>query len=66
MQYLVVDTHQRFLGSYTSSKALVVGDTFQAQNTKTYAVIGLTWAGHRDPGKRAVTVIPVLKSDAQN
>lgn len=58
MQYLLMDTHQRFLGIFKSQQVLSVGDTFQSQNAQTYAVIGMNWSG-RTPNSQSVTVIPI-------
>jgi len=59
MQYLLMDTHRRLLGTLNSQKELAVGDTFQADSTGTYAVIGLDWNGLERPQAHSLTVIPV-------
>ncbi|NJO41916.1 MAG: hypothetical protein HC769_15995 [Cyanobacteria bacterium CRU_2_1] len=58
MQYLLIDTHQRPLGTIKSDKALAVGDTFQNNNAQTYTVVGLNWFKQRSHGQ-SLTVIPV-------
>lgn len=58
MQYLLIDTHQRPLGTFISEKALGVGDTFQNQNAESFTVVGLNWFKQR-PNTQSLTVIPV-------
>lgn len=43
MQYLLIDTRQRPLGTLISDKMLAVGDTFQNHNAQTYTVVSLDW-----------------------
>lgn len=62
MQYLLVDTHQRFLGTFDCEKALGVGDTFQNQHARTYAVIGTHWFKQSNNRTQALTVIPVNRA----
>lgn len=57
MQYLLIDTHKRLLGTHHSDRALVVGDTFQNQNAQAYTVVGLNWFKERTQGQ-SLTVIP--------
>lgn len=54
MKYLMVDLHQRFLGSITQEPPLSVGDTFATQS-RSYMVVGIQTA--REPDVRSVTVI---------
>jgi hypothetical protein len=54
MKYLMVDLHQRFLGSITQEPPLAVGDTFATPN-RSYTVVGIQLA--REPDVRSVTVI---------
>lgn len=57
MQYLLVDPHQRLLGTLNSEKSFAVGDTFESSNAQTYTVIGLNWFKQRAQGQ-SLTVIP--------
>lgn len=57
MQYLLIDPHQRLLGTFNSEKTLAVGDTFENQNAQTYTVVGLNWFKQR-PQTPSLTVIP--------
>jgi hypothetical protein len=57
MQYLLVDTHQRLLGTLNIDKALAVGDTFENHNAQSYTVVGLNWFKQR-PQTPSLTVIP--------
>ncbi|MFN3360032.1 MAG: hypothetical protein ACK421_01155 [Pseudanabaenaceae cyanobacterium] len=53
MQYLMMDTHQRFLGMVVLETPLKVGAKF-CRDSKTYMVVGIRNTGN----KQAVTVIP--------
>lgn len=68
MQYLLVDSHQRFLGTFNSSETFAVGDTFQNHDETTYAVIGLNWSRQTTPKGPALTVMPLsqLARSAKN
>lgn len=57
MQYLLIDTHQRLLGTFISEKVFSVGDTFQNHNEQSYTVVGLNWFKQRAQGQ-SLTVIP--------
>jgi hypothetical protein len=57
MQYLLIDTHQRPLGTLISDKTFAVGDTFQ-NHAASYTVVGLNWFKQR-PNAQSLTVIPV-------
>lgn len=57
MQYLLMDTHQRPLGTLISDKTFVVGDTFQNSNAETFTVVGLNWFRQRTHAN-SLTVIP--------
>jgi hypothetical protein len=59
MEYLVMDTHQRLLGTLRRGDPLRVGDTFSSSNL-TYAVIGIEWLTDR-PNMKRLTVIPINK-----
>jgi hypothetical protein len=43
MQYVLIDAHQRFLGTLKSDKSFSVGDTFENHNAQSFTVIGLNW-----------------------
>jgi len=59
MEYLVMDTHQRLLGTLRRTTPLNVGDTFASGNV-TYAVINLE--GRPDqPTIKRIMVIPLSK-----
>ena len=57
MQYLLMDTHQRPLGTLNSDKEFAVGDTLQNHNAQNYTVIALNWFKQRSQGP-SLTVIP--------
>lgn len=57
MQYLLVDPHQRLLGTLNSDKKMAVGDIFENHNAQTYTVVGLNWFKQR-PQTPSLTVIP--------
>lgn len=58
MQYLLVDTHQRPLGTLRSDKVFSVGDTLDHQNDQIYTVIGLN--GFKQLSQtQSLTVIPL-------
>lgn len=61
MQYLLVDLHQRMVGTLDSDRSFAVGDTFENHNAQTYTVIGLNWFKQR-PQTPSLTVIPGLLS----
>jgi hypothetical protein len=58
MQYLMMDIHQRFIGSFNRSTKLVVGEVLEAKNAKSYTVVSIDVARNRDQNTKAVTVIP--------
>ncbi len=62
MEYLVMDTHQRLLGTLRRTTVLNVGDTFTSGAT-TYAVINIEWRPDQSNLKRLM-VIPVNKGTA--
>lgn len=53
MQYLMVDAHQRFLGTIVSDAPLKVGAKVST-DAKTYMVVGIRHTGN----KQALMVIP--------
>lgn len=58
MQYLLLDTHKRPIGTLVSDKSFAVGDTFQGQDTGSYTVVGLNWFTQRSHAQ-SLTVIPI-------
>ncbi len=62
MQYLLIDAHKRFLGTFNSGQMLSVGDTFQNENKQTYAVVGKDWSLQNTFNAQSLTVIPVGKA----
>lgn len=61
MQYLLIDAHKRFLGTFSSPQTLAVGDTFENHtNNKIYTVVGLNWSKQNTPPTPSLTVIPIL------
>lgn len=67
MEYLLVDSRQRFLGTLNRSETLSVGDLFQDHNDRTYAVVGTNWSNYRHNRLRSLTVVrinPQPKKDA--
>ncbi|PSB15159.1 hypothetical protein C7B76_14330 [filamentous cyanobacterium CCP2] len=56
MQYLLIDTHQRPLGTLKSDKTFAVGDTFE-NSAQSYTVIGLNWF-NQHVQSQSLTVIP--------
>jgi hypothetical protein len=73
MEYLLIDAHQRFLGMMQSDRELSVGDTFQAENRQTYAVVSLNSSNQRlvtglQPSglrRQALTVVAVQRGFQQ-
>jgi hypothetical protein len=57
MQYVLIDAHQRFLGTFKSDKSFAVGDTFEHDDAQSFTVIGLNWKQGGAQGK-SLTVIP--------
>lgn len=57
MQYLLIDTRQRPIGTLISDQILAVGDTFRNNNAELYTVVGLNWFKQR-PNTQSLTVIP--------
>lgn len=58
MEYLLVDSHQRFLGTLNYTEALSVGDVFQNEE-RTYAVVGKNWANQQTARLQSLTVVRV-------
>ncbi|MCA1903390.1 MAG: hypothetical protein LDL47_00930 [Cyanobacteria bacterium KgW148] len=54
MQYLMMDTHQRFLGLVSLDAPLKVGARVSTQDARTYMVVGIKTNGTR----QSLTVIP--------
>lgn len=58
MHYVLIDSHQRFLGTMDSDRPFAIGDTFQQNEPqKTYAVIGLNQTQQHHPSRQSLTVI---------
>jgi hypothetical protein len=57
MQYLMMDIHQRFIGTLSQAK-LAVGDVLEAGNAKTYTVVSINPSRNMDKNTKSVTVIP--------
>lgn len=66
MQYLLMDIHRRFVGTFHSVTELAIGDTLQAESAQNYAVIGIDWEGQNRESRHSVTVIPTSRSTAPN
>jgi hypothetical protein len=58
MQYVLIDAHQRFLGTYKSDKSFAVGDTFDNHEAQSFTVIGLNWKQGGANQGQSLTVIP--------
>jgi hypothetical protein len=58
MQYVLIDAHQRFLGTYKSDKSFAVGDTFDNHDAQSFTVIGLNWKQGGGNQGQSLTVIP--------
>ncbi len=56
MQYLLIDTHQRPLGTLISDKSFAVGDTIQSQNAETFTVVGLNWFKQRSHAQSLIVI----------
>ncbi|MDX2097238.1 MAG: hypothetical protein SFW36_05630 [Leptolyngbyaceae cyanobacterium bins.59] len=57
MDYLLVDSHQRFLGTLNYNNSLAVGDIFKDHNEQTFAVIGKNWTNRRNSQLESLTVV---------
>ena len=57
MQYLLIDTHHRPLGTMNSDKSFAVGDTLQNRNAEVFTVVGLNWFKQRTHAQ-SLTIIP--------
>jgi hypothetical protein len=57
MQYLMMDLHQRFIGTLNYNTPLAVGDMFQAANAKTYTVVSIDATRNANKQHKSVTVI---------
>jgi hypothetical protein len=62
MQYLLMDCHQRFIGTFDCHETLAVGDTFESQNAQSYTVVGLNRLRHYNSQVPSLTVIPVKRA----
>jgi len=57
MQYLMMDLHQRFIGTLMQNKPLVIGDVFKAANAKSYTVVSIDSSRGHDKSVKSLTVI---------
>ncbi len=57
MQYLLVDSHQRFLGTLKSEKKMTLGDVFQTEEAQTYTVVGVNQARQHSNLLKSLTVV---------
>ena len=62
MQYLLMDIHHRFVGTFHSATELAIGDTLRGESAQNYAVIGIDWEGQNRVSRHSATVIPTAKS----
>lgn len=59
MEYLLIDSRQRYIGTVSHAKTLVVGDIFENHDSKTYTVVGVNWSRQRSHPSQSLTVVPV-------
>lgn len=59
MEYVLIDSHQRFLGTFRAERMMSIGDIFQNTNAQTYAVIGINQARQRSRALQSLTVVRV-------
>lgn len=64
MEYLVMDTHQRLLGTMRRTTALNVGDTFTS-GALTYAVINIEPRADQ-PNSKRLMVMPIVNRAAES
>jgi hypothetical protein len=64
MEYLLLDTHCRFLGTMNSDRALKVGDVFQNDHAQTYAIVGTDYS-LRQGRQQALRVVALQASAAR-
>lgn len=57
MQYLMMDLHQRFIGTLNHNSKLSIGDTFKVDNAKTYMVVRIDASRSNDRNVKSLTVI---------
>lgn len=57
MQYLMMDLHQRFIGTVNQTKQLSLGDVFKADNAKTYTVVSIDASRRNNSSVKSLTVI---------
>ncbi|MBE9178978.1 hypothetical protein IQ268_10435 [Oculatella sp. LEGE 06141] len=65
MQYLLMDAHQRFIGTFQAKQPIAIGDTFQSPTAQTYTVVGLNLSSRHNSQLPSLTVIPVKDSSLQ-
>lgn len=66
MEYLLLDTHCRFLGTLHCDRVLKVGDTFQNDHAQTYAIIGTDRSLHSGKHFQALTVVALNQTAKHN
>ncbi len=66
MQYLMMDLHQRFIGTLNYNAPLTVGDIFKANNAKIYTVVSVDSSRSRDKNIKSLTVIANTAANAAN
>jgi hypothetical protein len=60
MEYLLIDSHQRFLGTLRSDRSFCVGDIFQNDKSQSYTVVGVNWSNRLQTSathRKALTVV---------
>lgn len=57
MQYLMMDLHQRFIGTLNHNSKLSIGDTFKVDNAKTYMVVRINASRDNNRNVKSLTVI---------
>jgi hypothetical protein len=57
MQYLMMDLHQRFIGTLSPTTPLSIGETVIMGASKTYTVVSIDSSRSRDQNVKSVTVI---------
>lgn len=66
MEYLLIDPHQRFLGTFNYEKSLAVGDVIQGRDNQTFAVIGTNWSSKSNLNVKSVTVVRLAQQSKRN
>lgn len=66
MQYLLVDSHQRFLGMFKSDKRMSLGDRFEHEGTQTYTVVGVNQSRRHSRALDSLTVVKMNPAMAES